>query len=190
MSNQIVSPRFQLLTVCTANQCRSPMAEVLSKSHLAERGIDAEVGSCGLIEGGVPASSGAVRAVAKHGLDLRSHRSRTMDLDTVVGSDLIITMERRHLAAVAEICLDAVNRTFTLLELADLAVTIGQRDRDRSVAAWIADAAAMRTPTAVLSQNTDDDLADPMGGPRSAYRRTAEHINERLGVIFEALFPH
>lgn len=112
-----------------------------------------------------------------------------MDARIVDDTDLIVTMERRHIVAVGEQCLDAISRTFTLLELADLAAMVGPRRSDQEVASWIAAADGMRAPTSVLSFNVDDDLEDPMGGPRSAFRVAADRIEDRLQVIFDALFP-
>lgn len=180
---------FRLMFVCTANQCRSPMAEVLTTDLLDRRGVDAAVVSCGVMEGGVRASAGAVRAMARRGLDLSRHLSHQMDSDTVAVADLIITMERRHIASVAELDIAAVRRTFTLLELADLAVVVGPRRGDRSIGSWIAEADAMRLPESVITANSDSDIADPMGGPSRAYRRTAEQIDELLITVVDALFP-
>jgi len=189
MGTDTTAGRFRLLTVCTANQCRSPMAEGIAARMLASRGIDADVSSCGLLDGGTSAASGAIRAMAHRGVDLSHHLSRTIDADLVGGSDLVITMERRQIVAVGEVDLEAVQRTFTLLELADLVGMVGRRLPDQPVAAWVARAAAMRTPTAVLSVNVDDDLPDPMGGSRRAFRLTAERIEDRMRVILDSLFP-
>lgn len=180
---------FHLLTVCTANQCRSPMTEVLAADQLARRRVPAEVTSRGLVSDGVPASPDAARAVSRFGLDLSEHRSRVVDPAVVEDADLILTMERRHIVAIAEMSVDAVDRTFTLPELADLAIVVGPRTSGRSVAQWIADAAGMRWPTSVLSANTDDDLRDPMGGPAKEFRRTAGQIERLLDVVLDALFP-
>ena len=145
---------FRLLFVCTANQCRSPMAEVIAADMLASRGVDAAVASCGVMEGGSPASAGAVRAVARRGLDLSGHVSHQLDSHTVDAADLIITMERRHIASVAELSIDAVRRTFTLPELADLAVVVGPRRPGATIATWIREADAMRIPESVMSVST------------------------------------
>ena len=66
---------FRLLVVCTANRCRSPMAEVIAADLLAQPGVDAAVASCGAMEAGRAASPGAVRAMAARGLDLSTHLS-------------------------------------------------------------------------------------------------------------------
>ncbi len=69
---------MKVIFVCTGNTCRSPMAKVLFRKLLQERGIDTiEVDSAGLAcEAGEDASPHAVEAMAERGLDLRDHRSR------------------------------------------------------------------------------------------------------------------
>ena len=94
------SEPFRLLFVCTANRCRSPMAEYLARQSLARRRIDAEVVSAGRLGGRFAASAGAVAAMAKRGLDLRGHTSAPIDTDTLAHADLVLVMERSHLSDV------------------------------------------------------------------------------------------
>ena len=63
--------------VCTGNTCRSPMAEAIARGIIAEDGLrGVTVGSAGTAAWpGAPASDGALRAAARAGLDLGSHRS-------------------------------------------------------------------------------------------------------------------
>jgi protein-tyrosine phosphatase len=180
---------FRLLVVCTANQCRSPMGQVMAAELLDRRGVDAVVASCGVMEGGSPASRGSVRAMSRRGLDLSTHVSQQMDSDTVGAADLILTMERRHIASVAELSIEAVRRTFTLKELADLAVVVGPRPPTTTVGSWIASADRMRRPEAVMTASTEDDVRDPMGGPSRAYRAASAEIDQLLRTVLDAVFP-
>ena len=180
---------FRLLIMCSANQCRSPMAEVLAVDLLAHHGVDAEVVSCGSMEGGVRASAGAIRAMTRRGLDLSTHLSNQVDAETIEAADLIIVMERRHIGTVAAVSVTSVDRTFTLTELADLATVVGLRRPEVPVEKWIASANAMRHPSAVLAMDTEGDIEDPMGGPTRAYRRTAETIALLLDAIVARMYP-
>jgi protein-tyrosine phosphatase len=180
---------FHLAFVCTANQCRSPMAATLAARELLRRGIAAEVASGGVLPGGMPASKGAVRTMAERGLDLSSHESHTMDGRLLAWSDLVLTMERRHLIEVAELDLVFLERSFTIRELADLGMLLGPRSADEPPSGWIARAAAARDPARVLSVRSPDDLPDPMGGSRRDSRRAADELEERISTILTNLFP-
>ncbi len=180
---------FRLLFVCTANQCRSPMAEVMARRMLEQRGADAVVASCGTMEGGVRASAGSVRAMLRKGLDLSTHLSHQLDVDTVGAATLIVTMERQHIASVAELSISAVNRTFTLPEIADLSTLVGPRRPPTTVQEWVERANRMRDPATIMTVSADSDVRDPMGGSKRDYRRTADQIEALLGTTLGAVFP-
>jgi protein-tyrosine-phosphatase len=181
---------FHLMVVCTANQCRSPMAEHLARQLLTERGVEAEVVSRGVsAEPGIPATRGARRALARRDLDLSQHRSMPSTRADLERSDLVLAMERRHLSRLAELDLDSVHRSFTLLGLRKLADDVGPRTEYETPAEWIALADQRRDPSRVLSGSTDEDVRDPMGGSARGYRKSAALIDESLRRIFDQLFP-
>jgi protein-tyrosine phosphatase len=180
---------FRLLCMCTANQCRSPMAEVLAANQLMERGVDAVVVSSGMLDGGKPATNGSVNTMRTRGFDLSLHQSRQIDPDTIGAADLILTMERRHLTAIAELDVDAVVKSFPLKELAELAPIVGWRSTTVSVSDWVRQANALRLPGSVLSRETQFDVADPMGGSKRNYAKAADEISELLETVFRFLFP-
>ncbi len=180
---------FRLLCMCTANQCRSPMAEVLATKQLTERGIDAVVVSAGMLKGGKPATAGSLNAMRNQGFDLSTHLSKQIDSETLNAADLILTMERRHLTAVAELDVDAVQKAFPLKELAELAPIVGWRPVEMLVSDWVMQANALRTPGAVLSRDSKFDVADPMGGSKRNYTKTAEEITALIDTVFRFLFP-
>ncbi|MBK7164906.1 MAG: hypothetical protein IPH81_06375 [Candidatus Microthrix sp.] len=64
--------------MCTANRCRSPMAEYLARQSLARR---PSRGVCrpGASAAAFGASPGAVAAMARRKLDLRGHASAPPD---------------------------------------------------------------------------------------------------------------
>jgi len=98
--------------VCTGNTCRSPMAAVLCAKLLAERlGCGPEelprrgylVLSAGMAAlPGDPAALEAVEAVKELGADLTGHLSQPLSADMVLQADYLITMTRRHAAAVLD----------------------------------------------------------------------------------------
>jgi protein-tyrosine phosphatase len=87
----------QVLLVCTANICRSPMAEVLWREAAAGRRRPLTVGSAGVeAEPGRAADGTAVELMALRGLDLSEHRAERFRADLALESELILVMERDH----------------------------------------------------------------------------------------------
>ena len=87
---------YQIVTVCTGNICRSPMAEYALRQALEEEGLAdrvevASVGTSGW-EIGNPVDSRAGALLARHGLDAGSHRARQMDAAELERADLILTL--------------------------------------------------------------------------------------------------
>jgi len=89
----------RILTVCTANICRSPLAE----RALARALPGVEVGSAGLEAlSGMPADALAVAAGAQHGLELGEHRARQLAGWMCQQAELILVMELRQQRALEE----------------------------------------------------------------------------------------
>ncbi len=180
-----------MLILCTANQCRSPMAEVLLRRHLADAGVPAAVSSAGLYEGGAPATDHGIAAMADRGLGLHEHRSRRVDLEMLQQADLVIGMAREHVREAAVLDGDALGRTFTLKELVQGAEAVGPRAPDEPLDGWLRRIAAAREPSALVGVGYDGDLdvADPIGRGRADYEVTADLLDELLGRVVAAAFP-
>jgi protein-tyrosine-phosphatase len=90
---------MHLLFVCTGNTCRSPLAEVIARHLIADRGIpDVTVGSAGTSAwADSPASDGALLVALEHGLNLGDHRSRPLAQELVSSAQLVLTMGPHHL---------------------------------------------------------------------------------------------
>ena len=172
--------------VCTANQCRSPMAEALLRQRLAERGVVASVRSAGLYRGGTAASAGSVRAMALRSLDLEGHRSRSVTPELVTGADLVLGMARLHVREVVLACPEVWPRCFTLKELVRRGEAQGPVAEGQSVGAWLAAAHDGRRRAEAVGDSPEDDVADPIGGPDALYEATAvelDHLATRLAAL-------
>ena len=109
-----------ILFVCSANQCRSPMAEVLFEKLLEEKGIreDWRVESAGVwAYQGAPATHNAQLVMQERGLNLRGHRSQPADSALLKQFDVIIVMEIEHKQTLQESNPSLADRILTIREL-------------------------------------------------------------------------
>lgn len=142
--------------VCTGNTCRSPMAEELARATLAER-----LGC-------------AVDGLAEFGFEVRS-----MGLQASNGEPAA----RHALDVLREAGLDLGGHRSRPLELEDLersdklyGMTPGHLDALRALLPeGRADVAELLDPEGM-------PIADPVGGPKEIYRRTAEQLRAALAV--------
>jgi protein-tyrosine phosphatase len=185
----MTADRSRVLFVCTANRCRSPMAEVIARAALARAGADVEVGSAGTFaDPGLPATDDAEYTVRKLGLDLRDHASRQVTDDLVDTADLIVCMERNHLMDVCRDRPDAFARTFTLKDLARRAAAT-HRHPAEPLGHWLTRLHEDRVVHDVIGWTGRDDVDDPTGRSLRRHRRTAAEIAELVDTVVEQLNP-
>jgi protein-tyrosine-phosphatase len=109
-----------ILIVCTANQCRSPMAMMLLRQLLLELNTGEEwvVDSAGTWgPDGIPATENAIQAMRLRGLDLGNHRSRKINAGLLSSYDLILTMEGSHQEAIQVEFPDQAEKVYRLSEM-------------------------------------------------------------------------
>jgi protein-tyrosine phosphatase len=165
------------------------MAEALLRRRLAERGIDARIGSAGRSAEGRPATPSAVEVMADEGLDLGGHRSRRTSPELVAAADLVVAMAREHVRDVVLLAPDALPRTFTLKELVRRGAEVGARADGETLPAWLARLDAGRRPTDHLGSSPHDDVADPIGQRASVYERTAAELGTLVEALVALAFP-
>jgi protein-tyrosine phosphatase len=178
-----------ILLVCTANQCRSPLAAAALRTRLAQRDPAVIVESAGLGADGFPATPPTVDAAAVLGLDLSTHRSRCVDASLIGRAELVVGMERRHVREVVVLDRRSLPRTFTLKELVRRGSEIGSRAPEESLAAWLERVNTGRRPTDLLGSSRDDDVADPTVDPLADYDVTAREVDDLVRRFVEMAFP-
>ncbi|WP_341810300.1 hypothetical protein [Labedella phragmitis] len=133
-----------LLVVCAANVCRSPLAEYLLMRGLRSipefEGHSASSAGAGALVGAAicPRVDARIWATAPDGADFtKAHAARQLDADRVSGAALILTASKAERAAVARVDSSARARTFTLREAVALAETdVAVSDIDESAPAF------------------------------------------------------
>jgi protein-tyrosine phosphatase len=175
---------LRLLVVCTANRCRSPLAAgLLSRGLTGAEGV--VVDSAGLLVGGHSADPLTVLAGRELGVDLDGHLSRRVSVDDLRTTDLLLTMERRHLRELAVLHPPVLRRSFTLPELVRRADATGQ-----ALSSAVLETLALgRTTRDLLLEDAQDAVADPVGQSIEVHRATAARLlalTDHLLALFRA----
>ena len=180
---------IDILFLCTANQCRSPMAETILRSRLETRGIDAVVHSAGLMEGGFPATHDTLAALAERDLDASAHRSTRMDGAIVGAADLVLGMTRRHVVEAVVMAPAAWPRTFTLKEAVRRGQKVGRRPAGASLGDWLAHLHAGRSRADMLSESPLDDIRDPVTEPDVvSYADARDEIERNVDILVDLIW--
>ena len=157
------------------------MAAALLARRLDDAGVKAVVSSAGLLFDGKPATDHGRAVMADRGIDTSGHRSRKLRPDIVSRADLVIGMARSHVREAVALAGPAVmGRAFTLKEIVRRGEELGGRAPGEPLEDWLARLSEGRRPVDLLAEAEAeaDDVADPIGGPRHGYERTAKELDD------------
>jgi protein-tyrosine phosphatase len=174
-----------VLLLCTANSCRSVMAEALLSGRLAKLGALVQVGSAGTIGLNTPPPPEAAAALAARGRDVSGHRSRPVSAADLTDADLILGMTREHVRHAVVLLPAAWPRTFTLKELIRRGQQIGPRMPGEPLTDWLTRAGHGRDHRDLLGSSAEDDIADPYGGRVQGYELTAGLLDQLTGELVD-----
>jgi len=151
---------YKVLFVCTANICRTPIAEYylnhLVKKEELEELIMVESAGTWAMEG-MPAAEFSQQVCANEGLDLSNHRSQPIDLYLMKEADLVLCMSSEHKNDLSQIFPHLEDKIFTLKEYSN--------------------------------QNTQNSIsiADPYGRSIDKYQETYKLITGEIDRIFAVI---
>jgi protein-tyrosine phosphatase len=168
-----------ILLLCSANVCRSVMAQALLSARLAGRPALVSVTSAGLLPGGQQPPAEAVAVMAARGIDIAGHVSRRVTVADLAAADLVLGMAREHAMHACVLRPECWPRTFTLSELLRRGRLAGARAPGEPLGDWLARAGRDRSRHDLLGSGPGDDVPDPYGGPLAGYQATASLL-ERL----------
>jgi protein-tyrosine-phosphatase len=178
---------FRILFLCTGNRCRSPIAEGFVRARAAASPV--EVSSAGLLDlGPAPALPEVLQAATAVGLDVSAHRARPLGAVALEDLDLIIGLERSHVAAAVVEKGAPYEKTFTLVELVRLLEGIESPDEPDPEGR--ARAAVKRAHEARVGADfvPGEDIEDPFGGPEKGYIRMATLVQSLTERLLAGLF--
>ena len=178
----------RILTVCTGNICRSPVAERLLQAGLDEVQPGAFVvrsaGTRAMV--GDPIQQPSADIIKSYGGTPEDFAARLLTPKILKESDLVLAMTAQHRGAVMQMDASLLKRTFTIREFARMLQVLEQRDAPSAAvdltAFWRglpARAASVRH-LALAPEPSDNDVVDP-------YRRSQELYNQMEDELAPAI---
>lgn len=146
-----------IVTVCTANICRSPMAEALLKHALSAQ--PEPLRSWKIVSAGVAARPGdrvsenSITALKKVGLDIKGHTSRPLTRQLLDEAVAILCMTESHRAMI-QLSFDPPPRHVYLFR-------------------------------EFMPRAADKEIGDPYGGPLSEYEACRDEMVEAIPSLVE-----
>ncbi len=175
--------KFSVLTVCTGNLVRSPIAAQLLVAGLGAASAAFSVSSAGTAASvGAPMPPEAVAVSRRYGGDPDQHRARRLTAHDIAGAGLVLTASREHRARVVSLAPSASARTFTIRQFARLVESLDDATFE-APAEFVAGAAAQRGLVPPLADPASDDLDDPFLRPQHVYDRVGAEIDAAITTI-------
>lgn len=139
-----------ILMVCTANICRSPVAEALLKQRLQERGYDdwhvSSAGTWAQVQRGASQYSQEV-VMERDGLDIGDHRARMVTAEMLAEQDLVLCMESGHAEALRAEFPQQAHKIYMLSQMVN---------------------------------NRRFNISDPYGGPKNGYEMMVTQVRDLI----------
>ncbi|MDQ1172749.1 protein-tyrosine phosphatase [Microbacterium testaceum] len=188
-ANEDGVPMIEIMTVCTGNVCRSPLAATMLATRLAD--LDVKVTSAGTYGlQGESMTDETKRLAAQLAVDpalIEGHRATYLTEAHLRTPDLILAMSREHRRRIVELNPARLRSTLTLREFARLAAEVPDADivgdaaaagddDSRRLKAAIDAVTGVRGLTPPPADPADDDIVDPYRRSWETYELTASQL--------------
>ena len=186
--------RFSILTVCSGNVCRSPVAEQVLRSRFAD--IDAiELESSGfvaLVGDGMPQQ--AQQLAASLGATPTPHTARQLTEQQILEAGLVLAMSREHRREIVTLVPKASRYTVTIREFARLSAGLDAWDLlditalpedqvTKRLGALVELIASRRGQVDPPESPEDDDIVDPYKQSDERYALTGAQLGPALDEV-------
>ena len=152
----------KVLFVCTANVCRSPMAEAIFNALAEDEGLSVRAESAGVValvgEGMAPKAS---IVLEEAGIYPGEHRARQVSKTMLDEANLVLVMGPQHKAELHRLFGDSLKQVYTLPEYAS-----GSLDGNHS---------------------GEGEIPDPYGHTMTAYRASLRQLYDYIERLLERL---
>lgn len=190
------SPTIEILTVCTGNICRSPLAAQVLRGRLDA--LDVSVSSAGthaVVDQHMPREAARLAmSLDVASSEAKAHRARWLTEFHLAGADLVLAMTREHRSHVVSLAPARTRSAFTVREFERLAA--GVPDDALRAAADLAGAdphARVRAALGVLAARrgeieppvdaASDDVVDPYRRGWEVYEQSAAELLPGLAQV-------
>lgn len=185
---------MHIVTVCTGNVSRSPLAEYLLRAKLAARGIAAPtvtVSSCGCLRlEPRPMDRRMAAALSARGIDPSAYRSTPMTAAEIRDADVILCFEEQHIDRIVDTLPAAMRHTFLMEDFANVCHALAERG-DCPKATPAASLATILEEGPLLRPLLPpaEEIADPYHQPEAVYAEAIRRIDAATSAIVGALVP-
>ena len=189
---------IRILTVCTGNICRSPVAE-----RLLQAGLDQ------VLPGGFEVRSAGTRAmvgspiqplsadiVRMYGGTDKAFAARQLTAKILRDTDIVLTMTSKHRGEVLQLDASLLKRTFTIREFARMLEALEERDAAADAAAsaekasdagtlWRGLSARLASVRhlALAADSADNEVIDPYKRGPEVYRQMEDELAPAILTI-------
>ena len=183
---------LRILTVCTGNVCRSPLAAQLLTARLEPTWFEVHSAGVAALVGDPMPDIARNIAAGLGSTTANDHQAVSLTKQDVIDADLVLGVTRQHRRAVAQLYPKAARLSFTLTEFAHIGSAIDDerlahavRDSPDTAQAVVDTVSMMRGTVESFARADQYDVVDPYRQRAAVYRRSAAQVDTAVDRIVE-----